>query len=67
MIVFEIAFGYVTTVELGYSVMKGIDCPVSLYMSVVLTKEYNGVVNSEELIGTTSVAIDKELHKPMAL
>jgi hypothetical protein len=36
-------------------------------MGVVLTEEYNGVVNSEELIDTTSVAIDEELHKPMAL
>jgi len=36
-------------------------------MSVVITKEYDGVINSEELIDITSVAIDEELHKPMAL
>ena len=36
-------------------------------MSVVITKEYDSAVNSEELIDTTSVAIDEELHKPMAL
>jgi len=44
---------------------KGLN--VFVVTSVALTKEYNGVVNSEELIGTTSVVIDEELHKPMAL
>jgi hypothetical protein len=37
-------------------------------MSVVVTEEYNVMVNSEELIGTTvSHAIDEVMHKPMLL
>jgi hypothetical protein len=44
---------------------------VSLQTDVFLTKEYNVIVNSEELIGTTkyvvSDAIDKMPHKPMPL
>jgi hypothetical protein len=33
--------------------MKGPKCFVSIQMSVVVTKEYNVMVNREELIGTT--------------
>jgi hypothetical protein len=32
--------------------MKGTEYVVSLYTSVVITDEYNVMVNSEELIGT---------------
>jgi hypothetical protein len=32
--------------------MKGIEYFVSLWKSVILTEEYNIVVNSQELIGT---------------
>ena len=38
--------------RLGYSVVKGTEYFVLLQMSVVLTKEYNGIVNSEGLIGS---------------
>jgi hypothetical protein len=41
------------TAELGYNVMKGTEYFVSLQTSVVITEEYNIMVNSEELIGTT--------------
>jgi hypothetical protein len=40
-------------VELGYNVMKGTEYFVSLWTSVVITEEYNVMINSEELIGTT--------------
>jgi hypothetical protein len=40
-------------VELGYNVMKGTEYILSLKTSVVLTEEYNVVVNSDELIRTT--------------
>jgi hypothetical protein len=40
-------------VELGYNVTKGPEYFVSLYASVVLTEEYNVMINSEQLIGTT--------------
>jgi hypothetical protein len=40
-------------VELGYNVMKGTEYFVSLQTNVVITEEYNIMVNSEELIGTT--------------
>ena len=40
-------------VELGYNVMKGAEYFVSLGMSVILTKQYNIVVNSVEVIDTT--------------
>ena len=33
--------------------MKGTEYFVSLYTSVVITEEYNVMVNSEELIGIT--------------
>jgi hypothetical protein len=38
-------------------------------MSVVITEEYNVMVNSEELTGTTEYfdVIDEVLHKPMSL
>jgi hypothetical protein len=39
--------------ELGYNVLKGTEYFVSFYTSVFITKEYNTVVKSEELIGTT--------------
>ena len=41
------------TFELGYDVMKGTEYFVSLQSNVVITEEYNVMVNSEELIGTT--------------
>jgi hypothetical protein len=41
------------TVEINCNVMKGTEYFVSLYTSVVITEEYNVMVNSEELIGTT--------------
>jgi hypothetical protein len=45
-------FECVCTVELVYNVMKGTEYFVSLQPSVVITREYNVVVKSEELIGT---------------
>jgi hypothetical protein len=44
--------GTLCRVELGY-VMKGTEYLVSLETSVVLTKEYNFMVDSEGLLGTT--------------
>jgi hypothetical protein len=41
------------TVELGYNVMKGTECFVSLETSVVITAECTVMVNSDELNGTT--------------
>jgi hypothetical protein len=41
------------TVELSYNVTKGTEYFVLLQMSVVITEEYNVMVNSEELIGST--------------
>jgi hypothetical protein len=39
-----------------------------LYMSIVLTEEYNVMVNSEELTGAEEYnAIDEVSHKPMSL
>jgi hypothetical protein len=40
-------------VELGYNVVKGSVYFVSLWTSVFIIEEYNVMVNSEELIGTT--------------
>jgi hypothetical protein len=40
------------TVELGYNVMKETEYFVSLKTSVVITEEYNVMVNGEELIRT---------------
>jgi len=40
-------------VELSCNVIKGTDYLVSLWMSVVITKENNVMINSEELIGNT--------------
>jgi hypothetical protein len=45
--------GYIYTVELGYNVIKGADYLVSLWMSVVITKENNVMVTSEELMWNT--------------
>jgi hypothetical protein len=39
------------TVQLCYNVTKGMEYFVLLQTSVVLTKEYNVIVNSEELLG----------------
>jgi hypothetical protein len=41
------------TFELGYNVMRGPQYFPSLQTSVVLTEEYNVMVNSDGLIGTT--------------
>jgi len=40
------------TTELGYNVMKGSEYSVSLYLSVVITDQYNVMADGEELIGT---------------
>jgi hypothetical protein len=40
-------------VELGYNATKGAEYFVWLSTNVVTTEEYNVMVNSEELIGTT--------------
>ena len=45
--------GQINAVELCYNVIKLTECILSLRTSVVLTEEYNVMVNSEELIGTT--------------
>ena len=39
--------------KLSYNIMKGTEYFVSLYMRVVVAKEYNVMVNGEELIGTS--------------
>jgi hypothetical protein len=46
---------YVTYVcsQLGYNIMKGTECFVLLQTSVVITEEYNIMVNSDKLICTT--------------
>jgi hypothetical protein len=41
------------TVEHGYNIVQGNECFVLFQMIVVLTEEYNVIVNSEELVGTT--------------
>jgi hypothetical protein len=41
------------TVEVGYNVTKGTEYFVSLQTSVVVTEQWNVIVNSEELIGAT--------------
>jgi hypothetical protein len=56
------------TVELAYNFMKRAEIFVSLQTSVVITEEYNVMVNSEELIGTAiSDAMCEVTHKPMSL
>lgn len=40
-------------VQLSYNIMKGTEYFVSLRMSVIMTKEYNVMVDSEELICAT--------------
>jgi hypothetical protein len=42
-----------STVELGYNVMKGTEYTVSLKTNVVISEKNNSMVNSEELIGNT--------------
>ena len=44
---------YTHTVEPGNNVMKGTEYFVSSLTSVVITEEYNIIVNSDELVGTT--------------
>jgi len=46
-----------STVELGYNMITGARCFVSLQMSVVLAEEHNATVSSEELTGTTEYLI----------
>jgi hypothetical protein len=41
-------------IELGYDDMKGTECFVSFKTIVLITEEFNVMVNSEELIGTTA-------------
>ena len=43
----------VSTVELGYNVVKGSEYFVWLWTGVVLNEECNVTVNSGEMIGTT--------------
>jgi hypothetical protein len=38
---------YTFTVEFGYNVMKGTECFVLFYMSVVTTEGYNIMVNGD--------------------
>jgi hypothetical protein len=47
----------ISTVELGYKMMKGAECFASLQMSVVLAEKHNVPVNSEKLIGTAEYLI----------
>jgi hypothetical protein len=48
--------------------MKGTEYFVSLQTSVVITKEYNVMANSDEIIGTTiSDCISEVSYKPMSL
>jgi hypothetical protein len=44
---------HVNTVEFGYNVVRGAEYFLSLKTSVVVTEEYNVMVNSKELIDTT--------------
>jgi hypothetical protein len=44
---------YIYIAELSYNIMKGSEYCVPLETSAVLTDEYNVMVNSEELIGST--------------
>jgi hypothetical protein len=44
---------YSYTVELGYNVTIGTEYFMSLQKTVVITEEYNVVISSDELIGTT--------------
>ena len=56
------------TVELAYNFMKTAEIFVSLKTSVVITEEYNVMVNSEELIGTRiSDAIYEVTYKAISL
>jgi len=60
--------GYRYTVELGYNVIKGTDYLMSLWMSVVITKENNVMVNRGINLGhRISDAIDEVSHIPMLL
>jgi len=44
---------YIYIAERGYNLTKGNEYLVLIYMSAVITEEYNVMFNSEELIGTT--------------
>ena len=58
----------VSRIELGYNVIKGTEYFGSLYTSVVITEEYNGMVNSEGLIGTAGcLTIGEVSYKPTSL
>jgi hypothetical protein len=58
----------ISTLELGYNVVKGTEYFVSSKTSVVITEQNNVMVNSEELIGTTIYDAIKEMSlKPMSL
>jgi hypothetical protein len=50
---FQKFYSFRNRVELCYNVMNRTEYFVSLYRSVVITKENNVMVNIEELIGTT--------------
>ena len=50
-------------VELGYNIMEGTEYFVSLRMNFILTREYNIVVNSVEVIDTTEhLMVQKRCH-----
>jgi hypothetical protein len=48
----KLGWHFNSRVELGYDVMKGTGCFVSLQAGVVVTEENNVLVNSDKLIGT---------------
>jgi hypothetical protein len=60
---------YVTSVELGNKVIKGIEYFVSLWKSVVITEQNNVMVNSEEFpwYHRKPDVIDEVSHKPISL
>jgi hypothetical protein len=52
------------TVTLGYNIMDGTEYFLLLQKSVVVTDEYNVMVNSEELIGFTEYLMQQTMpHK----
>ena len=52
-----------STVEVGFNVMKLSNYFVSLQTSVVITDEYNVMVNSEKLTGTTEIYLVRSSSK----
>ena len=52
-----------STVEVGFNVMKLSNYFVSLQTSVVITDEYNVMVNSDKLTGTTEIYLVRSSSK----